>query len=285
MPTLEDNKKQWTDEYDWHEQGDEWSAPWGGAAMQWYGTILPRIKSHVPANRILEIACGQGRWTQYLKDLCNHLVVVDLSERLIGACRRRFADCSHIEYHVNDGKSLDMVASNSIDFVYSFDSLVHADLSVMKAYLGELQRILTPEGVAFLHHSNLGEYRARYQMIRKIPKLEGLLYHLGILEHKAWRDMSVDAQSVDSVAKEKELRCLSQEIILWSTKRTFLDCISTIARKNSSAAHAKRQWRNSNFMHEAENLLQLSRIYYPDSLPSRDQGGEDAPQILASTGK
>jgi ubiquinone/menaquinone biosynthesis C-methylase UbiE len=59
--------------------------------MQWYGTIFPRIKSRVPTNRILEIACGYGRGTQYLKDLCKHLVVIDLTEQYIQACKQRYS--------------------------------------------------------------------------------------------------------------------------------------------------------------------------------------------------
>jgi ubiquinone/menaquinone biosynthesis C-methylase UbiE len=135
MPKLEDNKTRWDGEYHWSDQGDEWSALWGDPTMQWYGTILPRIKSHVPANRIVEIACGYGRWTQYLKDLGQHLVAIDLSEECIQASKQRFAACSNIEYHVNDGKSLDMIPDASVDFVFSFDSLVHADESVITAYL------------------------------------------------------------------------------------------------------------------------------------------------------
>ena len=141
--------------------------------MQWYGTILPRIKSHVPTNRILEIGCGYGRWTQYLKDLCKNLIVIDLSEECIKASKQRFAECSHIEYHVNEGKSLDMIPNFSVDFVFSFDSLVHADEAVMKAYICQLHRIINNDGVAFIHHSNLGEYRTLYSRIRSIPKLEG----------------------------------------------------------------------------------------------------------------
>src|SRR5439155_18238383 len=102
------------------------------------------------------------------------------------------------------------------------------------AYICQLQRILINAGVAFIHHSNLGEYDRTYSRIRKIPKLEGLLMRLGILEQNvSWRDFSVDAKKVERFADENGLRCLSQEIIPWGTKRTFIDCISTIAKNNS----------------------------------------------------
>ena len=53
-----------------------------------------------------------------------------------------------------------MVADRSVDFAFSFDSLVHADAEVLDAYAAELARTLAPDGVAFIHHSNLGAYRA-----------------------------------------------------------------------------------------------------------------------------
>ena len=262
MPTIGVNTTVWNGKYNWPTSGEEWSTPWGGSSMQWYGALFPRIKSHVPANRILEIACGYGRWTQYLKDLCENLIVVDLSEECIQNCKQRFSECLHIEYHVNDGKSLDIISDSSVDFVFSFDSLVHADESVMKAYIVQLQRILNTDGVAFIHHSNLGEYRTRYSRIHKIPRLEGLLIRLGILEKNLhWRDGSVDAKKVEVLAEAHGLKCISQELIRWGTKKMFIDCMSTIVKSNSSKAKTNRILRNATFKEEAENLLRLSQLY------------------------
>jgi SAM-dependent methyltransferase len=262
MPTIEENKKQWDGGYDWSNLGDEWSAGWGGAAMQWHGSIYPRIHSHLPAGRILEIACGCGRWTQYLKNHCHHLIAVDISEECIQTCRRRFSGAAHIEYHVNDGKSLDMIADSSIDLLFSFDSLVHAGAEVLEAYLREAGRILSNDGVAFIHHSNLGEYRTRYSRIRSVPKLEGLLNRLGIAERPlGWRDLNVDARSVEASAEAHGLTCVSQEIVTWETKRLLTDCMSTIVRKTSSAARSNRVLRNRAFMTEAGRLQELSQLY------------------------
>jgi len=153
--------------YDWSERGDEWSQPWGGTRYVWSITIFPRIQAFLPTTNILEIAPGFGRCTQFLKDFCDHLIVVDLSEKCIRACQDRFCDCNHIEYHVNDGRSLDMIADQSIDFIFSWDSLVHADSSVMKEYIRQFSRILKPGGFGFLHHSNLAEVVAKIH--GKIP--------------------------------------------------------------------------------------------------------------------
>lgn len=159
MATVERNKEIWNKNYAWTQQGEEWSSAWGGSEAQWFFAILPRIHAFVPAGAILEIAPGFGRWTNYLKDWCKHLTVVDLSEKCINACKKRFAADSHIIYYVNDGKSLEIVDDQSIDFVFSFDSLVHSEADVIEKYLEQLSRKLKPNGIGFIHHSNLAHYQ------------------------------------------------------------------------------------------------------------------------------
>ena len=45
----------------------------------------------LPASTILEIGPGYGRWTHYLKDYCDRLVIVDRAAECIEACQKRFA--------------------------------------------------------------------------------------------------------------------------------------------------------------------------------------------------
>jgi hypothetical protein len=110
MPTVEQNSNLWNQNYDWSHGGDEWSACWGGPEAQWFGAILPRIHAFLPADTILEIAPGFGRWTQFPKDYCRHLIVVDLSERCIEQCEKSLYPEFSIEYRVDDGKSLEFLA-------------------------------------------------------------------------------------------------------------------------------------------------------------------------------
>ena len=170
MPSITENRELWGDRWDWAQRGDEWSAWWGGTSALWYGVLLPRIHALVPTGSILEIAPGYGRWTQFLKDLCDELVIVDLTDHCIAHCRERFAEASNITYHVNDGRSLAMVPNGSVDFVFSFDSLVHAEPDVVACYLDQLADKLTPSGVGFIHHSNAGTLRALSALSRRVPR-------------------------------------------------------------------------------------------------------------------
>jgi hypothetical protein len=51
-----------------------------------------------------------------------------------------------------------MLPDNSVDFVFSFDSLVHDRRDFIESYLHQLGSKLRVGGKGFFHHSNLGAY-------------------------------------------------------------------------------------------------------------------------------
>lgn len=257
------HNKAWWGAYDWNAAGDEWSKPWGGAEAQWYGSLLPRIHRFLPAAEILEIACGYGRWTQYLREQCDRLTAVDLAPNCIHACNERFAGDDRLRLIATDGMSLPGVADASVDFAFSFDSLVHADMTIIASYLSELRRVLRPDGVAFIHHSNLGEYAARYQRLGRVPKLPGALRRLGVLDYAHMRDQSVTAAFVAEEAQRLGLRCIGQELIPWLTRRTLIDCISVIVPAESPAVGPNRVVRNRKFADEPSYVARVASVYSP----------------------
>jgi 2-polyprenyl-3-methyl-5-hydroxy-6-metoxy-1,4-benzoquinol methylase len=262
MPTIEENQQSWDKGYAWELQGDEWSSFWGGADAQWFGSILPRIHASIPTGTILEIAPGFGRWTNYLKDACDRLIVVDLSEKCIKACQQRFAAESHVEYHVNDGKSLAMIPDNSIDFVFSFDSLVHAESDVMESYLAQLATKLKPNGVGFIHHSNLGKYQEAFSIIEKIPsEMRAEIVNKVLLEPTHWRASSMTADLFGDYCDRSGLQCISQELVNWGTEGLLIDCFSSFTPKHSTWSRKNQIVDNLEFMKEANSIEQLAHIH------------------------
>ncbi len=241
MPTIEENLNQWTN-YDWNSGGDEWSEVWGGTQNVWDGSLFPRVKNHLPAGTILEIAPGFGRVTQYLKDLCDSLIVVDLTERCIEACKARFADETHISYQVNDGKSLPGVEDNSIDFAISFDSLVHVEYEVIEGYLREMGRILKPNGTGFFHHSNVAAFMD--------PSTSELT-----IENPHWRGSSVSAENFRATCERFGISCVKQEIVNWGGVN-LTDCFSLFTRVGSKFDRTTEIIENPRFMDEAIYLGQ-----------------------------
>ena len=263
MPNVEENRATWNAGESWSRQGDEWSDSWGGTELMWLGTVLPRIHRFVPTGSLLELAPGFGRWTQYLKDLCDELVVVDLAERCIEACRERFASERHIAYHVNDGRSLEMVPDDSVDFVFSFDSLVHAEGDVLDAYLEQLATKLRPDGVGFVHHSNMAAFRGRAALARRVPpRLRAPLTARGVLVNSyAWRAESVSAESVAAQCERVGLVAISQEKINWEYGRQTIDALTTFTRRGSRWDRPPVVTENPRFMDEARRMADLSRLY------------------------
>lgn len=261
MPTIELNQKHWGENYAWPEGGAEWSALWGGAEAQWYGAIMPRIHAFIPAENILEIAPGFGRWTQYLKELCRNLTVVDLNANCIKSCQERFASSSNIKYYVNDGTSLEMVPDNSIDFAFSFDSLVHVELEVLEVYVKQLARKLTPNGVGFFHHSNIGEYLGRWRYQNRIPtKIKRYLTRHKVLNYYHLRAFSVTASKFAELCNSAGIPCVSQELVTWR-QRLLIDAFSIFTRQDSKWTRPNRAFRNYSFMKEAEYISKLAHLY------------------------
>ena len=235
--------------YDWKDAGEEWSAPWGTSAAQWQYTILPRIRDYLPVGTILEIAPGFGRWTHYLKDYCKELWIVDRIDECIEACRQRFAADSRVRCYVNDGRSLPMIPDDSIDFVFSFDSLVHTKRDVVDAYLRELGAKLKIGGTGFLHHSNFGEYAGSFR--ERIPQaIAKPLIKAKIFDWAHHRTPDMTAELFRGLCAKHKLHCLSQELVNWRGRR-LIDCFSIITRSDTSAQSPPRIARNPNFMREA----------------------------------
>ena len=246
-------------DYEWIQAGEEWSEPWGSSAAQWFGAILPRIQECLPASTILEIAPGFGRWTHYLKEHCEHLHIVDPDERCIATCRRRFSLVPNLSYHVNDGRSLSMIPDGTIDFVFSFDSLVHVKRDVIEAYLRQLPAKLKDDGIAFIHHSNLGEYAS--PVVERLPaRIRKLLTKAKVLESDHQRDPNMTAELFAALCAEQGLKCICQEIINWRSRR-LIDCFSTVARVGSKWDKPARVFRNPDFMREARLIRSRSQSY------------------------
>lgn len=256
MPSIEENIKAWGNDKRWSQElnlGDKWSNSWGNVDMQWYASLLPRIHKYLINKRerlsvgtILEIAPGYGRWTQYLQALCKQLILVDLNQNCIEACEKRFSHLSHLEYHVNDGKSLSMTKDNSVDFIFSYDSLVHVEEDVISLYLKDISSKLTPEGVAFIHHSNLGNYLSQVDNEEISPH---------------WRARSMTFEKFKLFVENNGLSCVSQELFNWGNESGVnTDCFSVIARTNSKWT-SNYTLIESDFMTEAKYIYNLSEAY------------------------
>lgn len=146
-----EEQRLWNKEDIWIMDGHEWSESFGTTENLWNKHIFDKIKDF-RGKKILEIAPGYGRITQFLSILAQELIVVDLNPLCIQKTKEKLGH--HVlAYFVNDGKSIPKVRDNSQDLVFSFDSFVHFHKNVTNEYLKEIKRILKPGGTSFIHHS------------------------------------------------------------------------------------------------------------------------------------
>jgi SAM-dependent methyltransferase len=122
----------------------------------WDTLIWPRIDG-LDFTRVLDLATGHGRNAAKLQQVAGELVLVDINEECLAACRKRFRGDPRFSFARTNGYDLEAVDDEDLTLVYSFDAMVHFDPDVVAAYLPEIRRVLRPGGHAFLHHSNFAE--------------------------------------------------------------------------------------------------------------------------------
>lgn len=180
------------------------------AAEQWAWLVEPFLADAVDFSRTLDLAAGQGRNAARLLPRARELWLVDILAENIAACRARFGADPRLRYHVNDGASLPCVPHAALTLVFCFDSMVHFDSDVVRAYLHEFARVLAPGGHAFLHHSNHaanpgGDYR----------------------DSPAWRNFMTRELMAHWAAKAG-LEVVRQQPVDWLGDGGALDCLTLL---------------------------------------------------------
>lgn len=256
MATVEENRHYWEEIYPWPEEGEEWSRGWGGTDRLWRHSLLPRIERFLPADTILEIAPGHGRFIPYLASQGNNVIGVDLAPHCVEICRGKYPQLC---FHHNDGRTLPMLKDRSVDFIFSFFSLIHADIPTMASYLKEFARILTEDGAGFIHHSNLAQHASYFRTVDKLPKkLQRLLFEAGLIDLAQWREPTVSARIVKTLAEEAGLKILAQETVNFGSRRT-IDAFTTFALAGGRWKDVTPELKeNPGLMHEAMKI-RLSR--------------------------
>jgi SAM-dependent methyltransferase len=178
------NRAVW-DAYDWRRRGEEWTQ-----SAEWKQSLAALIEERAPRQGdVLEIGPGGGRWTETLQKLARSLIVVDVSEASIEACRARFAGCENVRYLVNDGRTLRGVADASVDFIWSFDTFVHISPEDTAAYAGEFRRVLRAGGSGIIHHPAAGGLRGGFRSRMTSQAFASLLRSNGLVlleQFDAW---------------------------------------------------------------------------------------------------
>jgi ubiquinone/menaquinone biosynthesis C-methylase UbiE len=138
---------------DWKQSPSYYEAAENDMDQQWRDLIWPFIRD-CDFTCVVDLAAGHGRNSNKLKDVSKKIYLVDINEENLDYCRKRFALDARFLFLKTDGVSLAGIRNDEVTLVYCFDSMVHFDSDVVRAYLREFRRVLKPGGQGFCHHSN-----------------------------------------------------------------------------------------------------------------------------------
>ena len=199
-----ENTLKWN-HYSWERGEEEWTA-----SNEWKQSVIELILlRNIPPDPVaLEIGPGFGRWTRKLIEMSSRVIVVDVAEKCIEHCKEIFGDNDNVEFHVNDGRSLEFVDDNTVDYIWSFDVFVHIEPTDVEAYVQEFQRILRNDGVAVIHHGIIGktifEWRSSLTLQAFTEILKKHNFEL-VRQFSSWGDenqFSVSASDVVSIFRK-----------------------------------------------------------------------------------
>ena len=197
----------WGSDSPYHQQAEP------HMSAQWRMYLYPILRSCQAMKGIaVDLACGHGRLTSKLIKSFRLVFAIDVNPENVQYVSERFASDENVITRLCDGSSIP-VADNSVDVLICWDAMVHFSPDTIGSYLKEIRRILTPTGIAVLHHSNISYDGAE---------------PIDITERPHWRnDMS--AFRFRKMAVSADLIVTEQRIISWGGIED-LDCITTLRR-------------------------------------------------------
>ena len=112
----------------------------------------------VEGRRVLDVACGEGYGSALLARSAAHVTGVDVSSEAIGHARAAYGALGNVRFECASCTQLPL-ADASVDIAVTFETLEH--IAEQEAFVAELARVLTPEGLLVLSCPNRAEYSDR----------------------------------------------------------------------------------------------------------------------------
>jgi ubiquinone/menaquinone biosynthesis C-methylase UbiE len=110
--------------------------------------ILPYIGTK---EVIVEIGSGGGRIAHRVAPHVSHLVCIDVERDMLRLCRAALSNAANVTCLLISKSSCIPLISDSVDLVYSFDTMVHLDERTIFRYMQETRRVVRRGGMLMLH--------------------------------------------------------------------------------------------------------------------------------------
>jgi len=170
-----------------------------------------KMFKQMDTSNIIELACGRGRHVSMYDKIAGHITLVDILDKNIEYCKKRFKDKGNISYYCNNGTDLSDLADSTYTSLFTYDAMVHFELLDIASYLKEFYRVLKAGSYVLVHHSNnTSNYKVSFE-----NGIHGRNY------------MSRDIFAY--LAYRNGFEIVRQEIIDWGGQKD-LDCISFLKK-------------------------------------------------------
>ena len=138
-------------------------------------SIFVKYKDAFYGRKLLDIGCGAGRTSHYLRNFTGQYVGVDYSSSMVEFSRQRYSD---LRFQVADVRDLSCFRTGEFDFVlFSYNGLDYIDHNDRLLALAEIRRVLKVGGVfVFSAHNR------QFNRIKLKPSMQFFLNPVRLLK-------------------------------------------------------------------------------------------------------
>ena len=116
--------------------------------LSWSRPIVAEMQARLAGKRVLEAACGMGRWTQLAADVAEHVVATDVSPNLLGNARGLAFPRQNVALEVCDAFDIGQ-AAGPFEAGLHMNFLNHLPLARVPRFLDGFHTALGAEAVVF----------------------------------------------------------------------------------------------------------------------------------------
>lgn len=157
-------------------------------------SIFVKYKDTYYGKNILDIGCGAGRTSHYLRNFTDQYIGVDYSPEMIGISQKLYPD---LKFNQCDARDLSQFSDNSFDFViFSYNGIDYISNADRLLALKEINRVLKKDGFFVLSTHNIN-----FSKIHITPRLNVSLNPIRFLKNII--KYKVQKQNNNRVKKEQ----------------------------------------------------------------------------------
>jgi ubiquinone/menaquinone biosynthesis C-methylase UbiE len=91
---------------------------------------------------IMDLACGMGRLCHFVAPHVKKYIGIDFIPEMIEKAREYNKNYTNVEFHVNDGRTLQIISDEEVDIAFCELAFQHMPKDVQDSYVKEVWRVL-----------------------------------------------------------------------------------------------------------------------------------------------